>query len=232
TLMTIERPEAALYRAYEGIAAYLAVHHGGAVPSGAELLHSVHNRLETRLEQHIRSGRLEELDLGSAAAAAFRDLGLELAPEHLDEVARREQEAWWEGILVAPGTAPTLQTLRERGVRTGLCSNAPYRSATLRAQLDHLGLGPLLDSTTFSGEVGWRKPSPAIFEAALRALGTSPRTTVMVGDSATADVGGARAVGMRTVRTLQYRDDRPPDGDADALIERIEDLPPLIAGWA
>jgi len=232
TLITIERPQAALERAYEDIAGFLTAHHGGAVPAGAELLRSIHDRLEMKLADHMRSGELEEIDLSAAARDAYRDVGLELPPDDLDEVTRREQEAWWQGIRVAPEAVPTLRTLRERTLLTGLCSNAPYRSASLRAQLHHLGLGELLDSTTFSGDVGWRKPSPEIFRAALDALGTTPSSTIMVGDSASADVDGARAMGMRAVRTRQYRDDAPSGADADVVIDRIEDLPPLIARWA
>jgi len=43
------------------------------------------------------------------------------------------------------------------------------------------------------------KPDPAIFHAALKALGTAPEQTAMVGDSMTKDMAPAHRIGMRTV---------------------------------
>lgn len=227
TLMTVERPHAALQGAYDSIAAYLREHHGDAVPDGRRLLASVHDRLEDLLAEHLRSGALEELDLAGAAREAWEATGVPITEDQLDEVARREQEAWWEGIRLAPSAIDVLTELRRRGLRVGLCSNAPYRAASLRDQLDHLGLGQLLDSATFSGEVGWRKPSPAIFRAALADLGAKAATTAMVGDSGRADIEGGRGAGLRTVRIRQLRDD-PPDIEADAVIDRLDELPDLL----
>ena len=127
----------------------------------------------------------------------------------LDEVLRIEQEAWWRGAHVDPGRgSPSRSSLRGRGIRVGLCSNAPYRARSLHAQLAFLGLDSHLDAVTFSAEVGWRKPSPRIFEAATRALGTVAAHTVMVGDNETADVAGAHAAGMRAVLLSRSGDRR------------------------
>jgi putative hydrolase of the HAD superfamily len=139
-----------------------------------------------------------------------------------------EQEAWWEGIHVAPDAAPTLRTLRAGGLRLGICSNAPYRPASMREQLAHVGLLPLVDAAVFSGEVGWRKPAPQIFAAALRALGADARTTVHVGDRLREDVDGAHAAGMRAVRLREHHDDADLDERADAVLDRLADLPPLL----
>ncbi len=174
TLVTYRRPGAALARAHDEISALLADRFGPGVPDGARLLAAVHDVVEAAVEAHEATDPLEEIDLEPVAAAAYRDLGLELPPELLDEVRRIEQEAWVEGISLAPDTMATLTELRRRGLRLGLCSNAPYRPASMRAQLDHLGLTPLLDAAVFSSAVGWRKPSPRIYERALAELGTAP----------------------------------------------------------
>ena len=95
----------------------------------------------------------------------------------------------------------------------------------MREQLAHVGLLPLVDAAVFSGEVGWRKPSPHIFEAALGALGAEPHTTVHVGDRLREDVDGAHAVGMRAIRLREHHDDPDPDAQADAVLDRLADLP-------
>jgi putative hydrolase of the HAD superfamily len=98
----------------------------------------------------------------------------------------------------------------------------------MREQLRHVGLLPLLDAAVFSSEVGWRKPSPQIFRAALAALGARPQTTVHVGDRLREDVDGAHAVGMRAVRLREHHDDPDPDRRADAVLDRLADLPRLL----
>jgi HAD superfamily hydrolase (TIGR01458 family) len=51
------------------------------------------------------------------------------------------------------------------------------------------------------------KPSPEMFQAALRDLGMTPGDVVMIGDDARQDVGGAQKAGIRgvLVRTGKYR---------------------------
>lgn len=232
TLVTYRRPEAALARAHEEISALVATRLGVDAPGGARLLETVHDVVEAAVEAHEREGGLEEIDLEPVAAGAYRAIGLDLPAELLDEVRRLEQEAWVEGITVAPDTVPTLTALRHRGLRIGLVSNAPYRAASMRAQLARLGLLPLLDAAVFSSAVGWRKPSPRIFERALAELGSSPAATLMVGDRGREDVDGAHAVGMRAVLLREHRADPAGETAPDAVLDRLADLVPLIAGTA
>jgi putative hydrolase of the HAD superfamily len=98
----------------------------------------------------------------------------------------------------------------------------------MRAQLAHAGLADLVDAAVFSSEVGWRKPSPHIFAAALHALGATADRTVMVGDHVRNDIDGAHAAGLRAIRLREHFDDPDPNGHADAVLDRIEDLPGLL----
>lgn len=228
TLVTYRRPEAALERAHEAISRLLGARLGVAVPEGARLLTAVHDVVEAAVEAHEAEPGLEEIDLEPVTAAAYRELGLELPTELLDEVRRLEQEAWVEGITVAPDTVATLEALRRRGLGLGLVSNAPYRPASMRAQLEHLGLLPLLDAAVFSSAVGWRKPSAVIFERALAELGARPETTLMVGDRGREDVDGAHAVGMRAALLREHRADPGGETPPDALLDRLAGVLGLV----
>ncbi|HEX6493429.1 MAG TPA: HAD family hydrolase [Candidatus Dormibacteraeota bacterium] len=229
TLVTYRRPVAALARVHEEISALLAARLGVEPPGGARLLAAVHDAVEAAVEAHELEGGLDEIDLEPVAAAAYRGLGLDLPPDLLDEVRRLEQEAWVEGITVAPDTIATLTALRDLGVRLGLVSNAPYRAASMRLQLERLELLPFFDVAVFSSAVGWRKPSPRIFEAALAELGATPAATLMVGDRGREDVDGAHAVGMRAVLLREHRSDPAGEAAADAVLDRLADLVPLVA---
>jgi putative hydrolase of the HAD superfamily len=50
-----------------------------------------------------------------------------------------------------------------------------------------------------SGKVGYEKPAPQIFEAALHAMSVGPEQAVYVGDIYSIDYLGAQRVGMRAV---------------------------------
>ncbi|MGB3411592.1 MAG: HAD family phosphatase [Microthrixaceae bacterium] len=56
----------------------------------------------------------------------------------------------------------------------------------------------LLDGVVVSGSLGFLKPDPRIFEAALDLAGVAPELALFVDDSAT-NVEGARAVGIRSL---------------------------------
>ena len=233
TLMTVSRPDAELQSAYERIAAHLRSE-GINSPPAAVLLRDVHDRVENAFIAHQRSGALEEMDLVAAVTRAYSDLGIRVKPALLDELQSIEQEAWWQGVHIEAEAIPTLQGLHALGVRVGLCSNAPYRVRSLLDQLAYVGLLEHLDSVTFSAEVGWRKPSPRIFEAALRALGSDAASTVMVGDSVRDDIDGAQRAGIRSV---WYRAHTGPDSSRshvlpDAVIDRLSALIPLLQGSA
>jgi HAD superfamily hydrolase (TIGR01509 family) len=228
TLVTYARPDAALHQAYTRIAATLPARRDGAPWQADELLDAVHDRVDARVAAHESSGSLDEIDIVRAHREAYAELGVELEGAALDEAMRLEQEAWWRGMRVAPGSVPTLTALRASGLRLGVCSNAPYRPASMRAQLAHVGLLPLVDAAVFSSEVGRRKPAPEIFAATLEALGADARTTVMVGDRLREDVDGAHAAGMRAVRLREHHDDPDPDARADAVLDRLLDLPALL----
>lgn len=228
TLVSLERPQDALRQAYAEVTTRLGTEGFVDVPDADALLREVHDLIEQAIADHNAGGTLEEFDVVAAERAALAGVGLDVGDHLLDEIAATVQEAWWQGIHLPQRNLAVLDELRRRGLRVGLCSNAPYRRAGMTAQLRHLGLGEAFDAVTFSAEVGWRKPAPQIFVAGVAALGTPAATTVMVGDRTREDIAGARAVGMPTIRTREHRDDPQSSPSADAVINRLDDLLPLL----
>ena len=227
TLVSFTRPSEALLRAHEEVIRRLRASGVGPLPSAATLLAEVHDRVEDAVARHEATGALREIDAVVEERHAYAALGIRLSDELSEVVAALVQQAWWEGVAVSPATVSTLEELRRRGLRLGICSNAPYRAVNLRLQLAHLGLAGLFDSETFSSEIGWRKPAPQIFAAALDGLGVEASLCAMVGDRRREDIAGARAAGMAGIRTREHRDD-PGPGDADAVIDRLSDLVKLL----
>jgi putative hydrolase of the HAD superfamily len=98
--------------------------------------------------------------------------------------------------MFAGATADTrmlnaVRKARESGLRTALLSNSWGNRDSYA--FDHFDT--LFDAVVISGEVGIRKPDPAIYAVATRELGVRPGECVFVDDIA-ANVRGAVAAGM------------------------------------
>lgn len=165
-----------------------------------------------------------EFARGAIERAAGRPISVELAGEVLEPLreAFRAPEAW----RVFPDVVPALDALRSDGVRLGIVSNWDSR---LPALLSRLGLAPRFDAVIVSRIVGVEKPSPRIFEIALREMGAPADSTLHVGDVPELDADGARAAGIDALLVdrqtrLGFRTDTIPDFSVLPAIAR-EGLP-------
>jgi putative hydrolase of the HAD superfamily len=95
-----------------------------------------------------------------------------------------------------PEVVEVLQSLKARGLVTGVISNWDMRLGPL---LEGLGLMRHLEHVVLSAIVGWEKPHPRIFEAALELAGVPAPQALHVGDNYQQDVVGARGAGMHAV---------------------------------
>jgi putative hydrolase of the HAD superfamily len=157
-------------------------------------------------------GTVEELEYPGLVRQLLGDFGVELSDDELDRYLDAEHEAWAPARQLAAHTHALLESLRARGLKLGLVSNAFDPPWLLHRDLEQMGLAERLDTAVFSSEVGKRKPHPAIFERALASLGVAPECAVFVGDRLYEDVRGAGALGMTTVQALWFRADDHPDG--------------------
>ena len=113
----------------------------------------------------------------------------------------------WSGLR--PGTRDSLQRLGLR-YRLGVISNA---DGQINALLAHNGIADCFDAITDSALVGYEKPHPAIFEAALRSLDVVAGESLYVGDVHSVDYLGATGSGMQAILfdvAGAYRDDGLP----------------------
>ena len=91
--------------------------------------------------------------------------------------------------------------------------------------------GAWLPRIYVSGELGFWKPQPAIFQHVLEQAGCAPREAVMVGDSLINDVAGAAAVGLRTVWINRHGQRPVPAIRPDATVTDLRPLPDLLEEW-
>jgi len=222
-----ERPHSALLGAYENVNRLLATTLEREVPAAQVLIEKVSQTVDDEIQRDYAAGRPEEVEIAGLYDAALRGLGLELEPDLIERVMELEQQGWLSSVHVGPDVAQTLTTLRARGLRLGLVSNAAYRPRLMTQQLAALGLLPYFDGVTFSSEVGVRKPHPEIFTDALRKVGVEARRAVFVGDRVREDIQGPQRLGMRAVLSREWRQEDDP-GVADFVIQRLGELPAVV----
>jgi len=153
--------------------------------------------------------RYRELILGDGHRyRPYVELLQELGVDDPHAFIDAEHEAWRPAYTVLASAQALLESLRSRGIKTGLVANSwPDPGRVLRADAEALGLAPLLDTMVFSEEVGVQKPAPEIFLHACRELGVEPEDAIFVGDRLETDVQGAANVGMTTVQALWFTAD-------------------------
>jgi putative hydrolase of the HAD superfamily len=100
-------------------------------------------------------------------------------------------------VRLDENTIPVLQKLHGK-YKLGIVSNFAIPEC-VQGLLEKFGLDKFFDVVVISGAVNRRKPSPEIFQKALKALAVDASETVFVGDTPNMDVQGAKNVGMKAV---------------------------------
>ena len=172
---------------------------------------SAHFR-EAYLPMLWRPGVVEEIEYPALVRELLGHFGVAVDDDELDRFLEAEHDAWQPARQLAASTHALLESLRARGLKLGLVSNALDPPWLLHRDLERMGIAERLDVAVFSSEIGFRKPHPAIFRAALDRLGVEAEHTLFVGDMLVQDVRGASELGMRTVQALWFVADDNADG--------------------
>jgi putative hydrolase of the HAD superfamily len=128
-------------------------------------------------------------------------------------------------VYLDENTEKLLRTLHGK-YKLGIISNFAIPECVHKLLKTH-DLDKLFDAIVVSGAVNKRKPSPEIFERALKALGVSASETVFVGDTLDADIEGAKAVGMKAVY-IERRIEKVEQVRPDQTIKSLSELPMVL----
>jgi putative hydrolase of the HAD superfamily len=184
-----------------------------------------HEETAVRFREHYLPllwvpGALDEIEYPGMVRELLEGFGHQLSEDELARFLEAEHAAWEPARQLGDSTHALLDSLRERGLRTGLVSNAFDPGWLLHNDLERMGLAERLDAAVFSSEIGKRKPHEAIFAAALESLGVEAERALFVGDRRFEDIRGAKEAGMTTVQAYWFRaddDERGLDPDYEAF---------------
>ncbi len=145
------------------------------------------------------------------------------SPDEIAWAVETYSAAFVDAIPPPPEVAPLLQRLASRR-RLAILSNWPL-AATVDRYAEAAGWTDSLSAIVISHRVGTIKPHPAIFAAALDALGgVGPDEVLHVGDDWAADVVGAKRAGWWAAYLHGRPEDSPlPSSDRDdAVVPDLE----------
>ena len=115
-------------------------------------------------------------------------------PEAVDPFKHAFRAAWGTTHTLVPGAKEMLENLRAKGYRLFAASNS--FGHLQRSRLEAAGILHFFEDTYISMDIGYDKPDVRFYEEALRRCGLQAHEVLMIGDSMTTDVIGARAAGL------------------------------------
>ncbi len=202
---------------------------------GYDLDESFTAQFRNRLDEyyHQREAEFIEITTSYILKTLLTESGYPNVPtvtirQALDKLYAVSQTYW----KVEADAAGTLTTLRERGYRLGLISNAGD-DRDVQILVDNAKLRPYFDVILTSAACGIRKPNPRIFHMALSHWQSNGLRAAMVGDTLGADILGAHNAGLYSI-WITRRADTPANHDhadtikPNARIETLDELPDLL----
>lgn len=181
----------------------------------------------------LRAPHIGEILMETLRACGFDD---DAADVSMRDCLEAYQWQTIPGVTVFPEVIDVLTTLRDRGVTVGIITNAFQPMFMRDVELATYGLLEFFPDERLrisAADAGVLKPHPAIFKRALDVLNVPAESVVFIGDSAAADIEGAKKVGMRAV--LRVRDGGYTRlkalADPDLVLNTLTDLLPRLDEW-
>jgi len=180
----------------------------------------------------VQGGDLNAPRLRDVVYESLVGFGLDMTAVDVDDVLRRYPWGQVPGTRLYPEARSVLDTLRRAGLRLGLLTNAFQPMWMRDKELRDLGIESFFDCRVSAADVGKLKPHPLPFEYTLRRVGAAPESSVFVGDSLSADIAGAKGIGMRAIwRQLPGEERAAGDSRPDATIQTLGEMLPHLDRW-
>jgi putative hydrolase of the HAD superfamily len=171
-------------------------------------------------------------------SAALETDGYRVSPDdpRIEEAVEAYFSAFYDFCRIIPGTIEMLGTVKET-LRLGMLTNFTHGPAA-RKIIQQLGLAPFFDVIIISGELGFRKPSPLVFQKLVDRLEIGKDELIYVGDDLEPDIIGAQNAGIQPVWFTFVRDQdipfaagflAPGPGKPDGSVPRISSWPELLS---
>jgi putative hydrolase of the HAD superfamily len=136
--------------------------------------------------------------------AALADIGM-TSPHDLEQLSKEGAQRYAADIEFIESAEQLLEFLGQKNLPIALITNGPadmQRAALQRVDIEHY-----FKTILISGELNIRKPDARIFQLACERLQVQPENCLMIGDNLSADIEGAKSIGMQTAWMSKERVD-------------------------
>ena len=158
--------------------------------------HGVEFPVERWIRSNIGTTRDENPDYVDEFAELERLVGRSLERDEVFDRRRALRPVLMAQLHVQPGVTEWVRDARSAGLALAIASSSDR--AWVEANLERVGLADEFDHLACADEVGAAKPDPAVYLAALAALGVGATEAVALEDSPHG-VAAARAAGIFTL---------------------------------
>ena len=132
----------------------------------------------------------------------LKSLDVKSDPKGLDKLAGDYDDIFTRNVKLFPDARYVLNFLKEKGVRMGVVIDGPSRRE--RKIIKKLGLIKYFSAVAISEEIGQNKFSDLPLKAALKAVGSRPQETIVVGDRIDKDIIHANKLGCVSVKLERH----------------------------
>lgn len=151
-------------------------------------------------EIHFRKVLTGEFSLEDARAERFRRIfqnhKMENPEKAMSEAARNYRKVYESSYKLVDGAKELLDSIKGKTKIIVITNNLIKEQ---EGKIKKCNVENYIDELVTSEEVGFTKPEPEIFHAALKRVNCSPDEVIMVGDSWERDVIGAANVGIKNI---------------------------------
>ena len=196
------------------------------------------------LDAMIKAGlKIERKKAGQIVLGIFREFGMEykyIFQEFMKRaIGKIDYRILAHGMIAYrnarisclteyPQVRETITKLKKKGYKIAIVSDAPRQKAWMRIVL--MGIDNFMDAVITYDDTGKRKPHSLPFKKAVEKLKVKPQEILMVGDSISKDMKGAKSLGMKTALAVYGRTLKPtkcPEG-VDFLLHKISELIEIV----
>lgn len=211
------------FGAAERVALARAYRESGIEPTEA-IMARYHEINLAHWEAYERGETTREALLVDRHDALFREFGIPREGREVEALYRRYLGI---GHYFIDGAVELLDYLRERGYRLFLASNGV--ADTQNTRLDSAGIRPYFEDIFISETTGSHKPERAYFDYCFaRIPGFDPGRALLVGDSLSSDIRGAKNAGIASCWFNRTGKTAPPELTPDYEIRALSDLRQLL----
>lgn len=173
-------------------------------------------------------GKYDTIEANLEASCA--EIGASPSSDRIEAAAKLRYDFTSKTLQPRESVSAALAQLKQDGLQIGLITDCGPDVPLLWSDTP---LSSLIDVPVFSCNEKVRKPDPEIYRRALARLGRTAEECVYVGDGGSAELSGARKVGLlpilRRIDLTEIYDARPEVESWEGLaVDEIEELPGLV----